>query len=303
LNEATDAPATLAPLSETEGLPRGALGDTHTAYKTLAEDIAVLVKTTGQGQIIGLCGAQGSGKTTVAAIIRVLLEARGLRAAVVSIDDLYLSRAERQERARKVHPLLATRGPPGTHDIALGHQLFDSLFSLRETQIPRFDKATDDRRPRETWETFRGAADVVLLEGWCVGAKAQSQAQLLDPINDLERYDDADGVWRRCANAALAEDYQTLFDRLDRLVLLKAPNFEIVEAWRWEQEEKLRSDLENSATPNRAMTRNEIVRFVQHYERITRHILSEMPNRGDVVVELDDKRGVNVVRGSLVASL
>jgi len=187
--------------------------------------------------------------------------------------------------AARVHPLLATRGPPGTHDIALGEAVIAALSRPGAVAIPSFDKASDDRRPRADWPVFEGPADIVIFEGWCVGAVPQAAEALNEPVNALERDEDQDRVWRRYANDALAA-YQPLFARLDRLILLKAPYFPVVERWRGEQEAKARA----ARTGPRVMTPAEVARFIQHYERLTRAILAEMPARADALVELGENR-------------
>jgi D-glycerate 3-kinase len=234
--------------------------------------------------ILGLCGAQGSGKSTIAAYAKLLLEARGLRAVALSLDDFYLTYEARLRLAREVHPLLAVRGPPGTHDVPLAGAVIDQLRSAGKVALPRFDKATDTRTPRGTWETLKSPVDVVILEGWCVGAVAQGQAALAEPVNALERDEDPQGVWRSYVNNQLDGPYQYLFARLQDLILLEAPSFEVVAGWRAEQEAKLLAKGAGGMAPD------QIARFVAHYERLTRWILAEMPARADWVITLDAER-------------
>lgn len=189
-----------------------------------------------------------------------------------------------------MHPLLAVRGPPGTHDVALGCGVLDALLRPGATALPGFDKATDERRPIPTWRRVEGPADVVIFEGWCVGALPQPDADLAPPVNALEAEEDPDAVWRTYVNRQLAGPYQALFGRLDLLALLEAPGFEVVRAWRTEQEHKLR------ARTGRGMSDAEVARFVAHYERLTRWILAEMPERADMVFQLDAQRRPRHVR-------
>lgn len=249
--------------------------------------------------MLGICGAQGSGKTTVAAAIEARLRATGLRVATLSLDDLYLPRAERERLARDVHPLLKTRGVPGTHDVALGRSVIDGLGRAAETRLPRFDKAQDDRLPVDAWPLIAGPVDVLLFEGWCVGAMSQPAEALETPVNDLERRHDADGRWRHGVNAALAGAYRALFDRIDMLVLLAAPDFGIVRNWRTEQEHALARQLAARGLAGEAvMSDDQIAAFIQYYERLTRHILIEMPERADLVIQLDrDRRVTNIGQG------
>jgi D-glycerate 3-kinase len=160
----------------------------------------------------------------------------------------------------------------------------DQLRAKGKVTLPRFDKATDNRRPRGTWQTVASPVDVILLEGWCVGAVSQGRAALATPVNDLERDEDPQGVWRAYVNDQLDGPYQALFDRLHDLVLLEAPSFEVVAGWRSEQEAKLR------AKGAGGLDEPQIARFVAHYERLTRWILAEMPARADWVVTLDTQR-------------
>jgi D-glycerate 3-kinase len=234
--------------------------------------------------VIGLCGAQGSGKSTIAAYAKLLLEARGVRTVALSLDDFYLTHDARQRLAREVHPLLAVRGPPGTHDVALCGAVIDQLRNAGKVALPRFDKATDNRTPRGTWETLKSPVDVIILEGWCVGAVAQGSAALATPVNALEREEDPDAVWRTWVNTQLDGPYQFLFARLQDLILLEAPSFEVVAGWRSEQEAKLRLQG-GGGMPDAA-----IALFVAHYERLTRWILAEMPGRADWVITLDKGR-------------
>lgn len=259
----------------------------------LAERIAA--RAAGTAYAVGVCGAQASGKSTLTAVVRRLLEDRGLKVALFSLDDLYLTHAERQALGREIHPLLATRGVPGTHDVGFGGRLFDALARDGDVAIPAFDKATDDRGPRTDWPRVAAPVDVILFEGWCVGARPQAPEALTAPVNALERERDPEGVWRAYVNAQLAGPYQALFRRLDSLVLLQAPSFDVVLQWRLEQEHKLRDRLSlQVGETSRVMTDAEVATFISHYERLTRHILAEMPARADLVVRLDAERRPNL---------
>lgn len=261
--------------------------DPHLLHTLLARIDAALAAQGSGLLIVGLCGAQGSGKSTLAAALVAALAAKACPAASLSLDDLYLSRAERQQLARSVHPLLATRGVPGTHDVALGLQTIAALERGEAAALPRFDKGSDDRAPAASWPHAPAQCRVLLLEGWCVGAVPQVAAALAAPVNALERREDAQGVWRKYATAALARPYRALFDRIDLLILLAAPSWEVVAGWREEQELPLRD-----AGAALAMDPAELARFIQHYERLTRWILDEMPARADLTVRLGPKREV-----------
>lgn len=248
-------------------------------------------------RVLGVCGPQASGKSTLTAALAVALRERGVTCAGFSLDDLYLPRKERLVLAETVHPLLATRGPPGTHDVALGHRLLQALAAPGPLPLPRFDKATDDRAPAQDWPIAEGPVQVILFEGWCVGATPQPERDLATPVNPREAEDDPDGIWRGYVNRALAGPYQALFARIEHLVLLAPPSFDVVVGWRQEQEAKLRARLEAlGSLTSRTLSDTEIVRFVQLYERLTRHILAEMPGRADTLIRLGPNREPDLVR-------
>lgn len=254
--------------------------------------------------VVGLCGAQGSGKSTMARALCALLQEQGVSCVVLSLDELYLTRAERQSLAKRIHPLLATRGVPGTHDVQLGIELLEALRQARRVALPVFDKAIDDRKPMDEWIPVRGPVQVVLFEGWCVGAIPQDDVALAHPVNALEREHDHDRRWRQFVNDALRVSYQDLFAVLDALILLQAPSFEVVYDWRVEQERKLRDRVALTDRATRVMNDDEVRRFISHFERLTRHILSEMPTRADAVVRLDHGRRPTelIVGGRFAAS-
>lgn len=235
--------------------------------------------------VYGIAGLQGSGKSTLAAQVAAAARRRGLRAVVLSIDDLYLGRRERRALGRRVHPLLATRGPPGTHEVALGCEVLDALRERRPVRLPRFDKLADTRLPPSRWTPARGV-DLALFEGWFLKTPPQTAAELRMPINALERDEDADGTWRGYCNDALGRDYPALWSRLDRLLFLQPPDFASVPGWRWQQEQALRS-----AHPRRRpMTRPQVERFVQLFERVSRQALARLPRIAETTVALDEMR-------------
>jgi D-glycerate 3-kinase len=232
-------------------------------------------------RLIAVNGAQGSGKTTLCRFLETLLIEHNLRTVTLSLDDLYLTRAERLDLAQHVHPLFATRGVPGTHDVALGEAIIDDLLAGRTAALPRFDKSIDDRAPVR--RMVEPPIEVVLLEGWCVGAVPQPAGDLQRPVNELERYEDAEGVWRREVNRRLATDYAQLFARPELLVMLQVESFDTVRVNRALQEQKLAaSNPEGTALMDEAA----LERFVMHYERLTRWMLEEMPGRADVVIPI-----------------
>lgn len=251
--------------------------------RLIAARIRAVQEARGRSVFIGLCGAQGSGKTTTAKRLVALLAAEGYPTVALSIDDFYLPHADRIALGETVHPLFVTRGVPGTHDLPLAETTIAALLAAGPRDVvplPFFDKTRDDRAPLDQWPVHRGPARVVLLEGWCVGARPQPEDALVDPVNALEAKEDPHQFWRAYVNDALTGPYAALFGALDLGVLLRAPSFEQVLAWRTEQEEKL--DRTDGALP--PMDEAALRRFIAHYERITRWLLIDEP--ADIVIPL-----------------
>lgn len=200
--------------------------------------------------------------------------------------------------AARVHPLFATRGPPGTHDLGLLNRLLDRLQAAWAddlTPLPRFDKLGDDRTAEADWPVVKGRPRVIVLEGWCLGATPQAEADLVAPINGLEAQKDVGGEWRRAVNAALGQHYARLRARLDALIFVKAPGFDVVLDWRCEQEAGLRG--QDAVSPER---RAALAVFIQHYQRLSRHMITGGVE-ADLIVALDRERGVRSLEGWLGA--
>lgn len=245
--------------------------------------------------LIAVNGSQGSGKTTLCDYLVAALQAEhGLRALALSLDDFYLGARERQALAAEVHPLFATRGVPGTHDMHLLEATLDGLLAgggdNGSVRVPRFDKAVDDRRPHSQWDDIVGSVDVVLLEGWCMGALAQPPSELDRPVNTLEAEEDPTGAWRSHVNGVLERDFPALYQRVDLWLMLQAPSFDCVFRWRLEQEQKLAARV--AADSAGVMSEEQIARFIMYYQRITEHCLARLPGRVDHLYCLDEQRRV-----------
>ncbi|MEM8499158.1 MAG: kinase [Pseudomonadota bacterium] len=244
--------------------------------------------------LLGINGAQGTGKSTLADFLSFTASSLyGWNVAVLSIDDFYHTCEQRALLAATVHPLLRTRGVPGTHDMGM---LAACLAELRSAQqgdsvaLPRFDKARDDRANRSDWPEIAGSVDMIILEGWCVGTDPQSQQELKQAANALEEHEDTQGLWRTYANDQLKGSYADVFAQIDALVFLQAPGFEAIQRWRTEQEQKLAATAPQDTSG--LMSDQEIVRFIQFYERLTRANLACLPNRADIVFHLNEDHEV-----------
>jgi len=255
------------------------------AYRALAARLsAAIVRRSPRPRVVAIAGAQGTGKSTLAASLVAALADQGLRADRLSLDDFYLPRAARAHLAATVHPLFATRGVPGTHDVGALESALTAVLGARKVAVPVFDKGRDDRAAEE--RTIVGPLDCVVVEGWCLGARPQPAADLVAPVNALEREEDPDGRYRRAVNDALGRDYARLFARFDYLVFLAARGLDDVLRWRGQQERSL--------APGLRMDAERLRRFVAHYERLTEWMAHDLPGRADVVVVLAPDRSYSV---------
>lgn len=270
------------------GIPESLRADYFDAIFAIA---AWLVQDAGTTRTLGLgiSGAQGSGKSTLARLLAQILDVVfQLPAFVLSLDDFYKTRETRTELARQVHPLLQVRGVPGTHDMHLMNEAIANLKTGVETRVPIFNKAMDDRdgerrvnvRPR-----------VLIVEGWCWGARPVSEPDLETPVNRLEAEKDLNGNWRRYVNDCLAsEDYQGAFRAMDRLIYLAVPDMEAVYRWRLQQEQGLADEGDH------VMDEAQVDEFIMYYERITRRMLADLPERADITLYLDNSHAIESVK-------
>ena len=257
----------------------------------MAKQIVEQQQKTNKPLILGINGAQGSGKSTLAELLVFLFKQDyQVNSVAISIDDFYFTRQQRIELAENIHPLLATRGVPGTHDVLLAQQTLDSLIQGKKpVSIPRFNKADDDRYAQEQWDVLEHPVDIIVFEGWCLGAEAQKVDDLKQPVNALEKNYDTGLVWRNYVNQQLQYEYATLFNKVDLWIMLKAPNFDCIFNWRLQQENKLRASIKDN---NKTMDADEVKQFIQYYQRITEYLLKTLPNKVDYLFELDEQRNI-----------
>jgi D-glycerate 3-kinase len=251
-------------------------------------NLAAVVVAAGATGTIGIGGGQGAGKSTLAAAMVEASRLAGRTAQACSLDDFYLTRQERLALARTVHPLFVTRGVPGTHDVDLALSVLRGLEGVGVTRVPVFDKGRDDRAPSQEWRAVEGPVENIVFEGWCLGAPPEPAERLVEPMNSLEREEDANRTWRSHVNHVLGESYQRLWSTIDRLLYLQVPDMAAVHDWRARQELAL--------PPSRRMSGGELDRFLAHYERLTRWMFEALPERADVVVELGRDHRITGVR-------
>ena len=244
----------------------------------------------------GFSGGQGTGKTIGAAILKIILKKYFKRKIYVSsIDDFYKTLKDRNEMSSIINPLLKTRGVPGTHDVNLIKKFFDFIKKkkFKKFKLPKFDKSIDDRLKKKYWFNIKEKPEIIILEGWCVGAKPQSISLLKKPINILEKNEDKNLMWRKHVNQKLKKEYKKLFAMIDYFIFMKTPNFNMVFKWRLIQEKKLIKRLHSS---KKIMSYNEIKRFIMFYERVTLQMFKDMPKIASVVLSLNDKHQINKIR-------
>ena len=248
--------------------------------------------------LVGLAGGQGTGKTTISTLLRlVLTKYFKLQVFKISIDDFYKTRKERILLSKKKHPLLLTRGVPGTHDIQLMINLLKKVkkSSFRSINVPKFDKSIDDRCKKNNWFKLKKKPDILILEGWCVGAKPEGSRSLNKPINVLEKNADKKKIWRSYVNNQLKSKYSKLFDQLDSLLYLKAKNFKLLKRWRLKQEKKLK--MKSGTKKNsKIMNEKEVETFMMTYQRITQNMFKYTPKYSSAVIDLNEKHQIKKVR-------
>jgi D-glycerate 3-kinase len=248
--------------------------------------------------IIGLAGGQGSGKTTISSILSIILKKYfKLNVFVISIDDFYKTRKDRKILSKNKHSLLMTRGVPGTHDINLILNFFRKIKSKKfnALEVPRFNKSIDDRYGKNLWYRIRSKPDVIIFEGWCVGARAQSNNQLKKPINSLEKVYDHRAKWRTHVNNQLKTKYKTLFKQLDGLLYLKAKNFNLLKEWRLKQERKLLIQTKNKKNL-KIMSRGDVLNFMQTYQRITQQMFKDALKSSSIIINLNSNHQIEKIK-------
>jgi len=257
-------------------------------YLPLSEWIYSIYKKDNKTKIIGLAGGQGSGKSTVTEILKFIFKKKyGLNLCYFSIDDFYKTKAERRKMSKKVHSLFLTRGVPGTHDLGLINKTIKKLKTkkFKTVLIPKFDKSIDDRLKKNKWQKIKNRPNIIIFEGWCVGARHQKDSELKNSLNFIEKKYDLNLVWRRTVNCYLKNQYKKLFNKLDKLIYLKAPDFDWIFRWRLHQEEKMKL----TSKDKKIMSKSEVRNFIMYYERLTKHMMRDLKNISDLTVYLDIK--------------
>jgi len=274
---------------------RDKLGQLRNFYLPICEKINSEYIKSKKTKIIGLTGGQGTGKSTISNILKIILkESFNLETVIFSIDDFYKTRKERKILAKKISPLFLTRGVPGTHDTKM---LFNCIKNLKKNRfkkmiIPKFDKSKDERCPKSKWLAVNKKPNIVIFEGWCIGVASQKKKDLVIPINKLEKQKDKKSIWRQTVNKELQNNYQKIFNLINKLIFLKVPSFKYVYKWRLLQEKKLRAKFKG----NKTMSNEQVKNFIMYYERLTKNMLKILPKKADTVISIDENHRLKSIK-------
>ena len=274
---------------------RDKLGQLNNFFLPICEKIYKNFIYDKKTKVIGLTGGQGSGKSTISNVLKIILkEGFKLKTVTFSIDDFYKTLKERKKMSVKISPLFLTRGVPGTHDTNL---LFNFLRIMKSSKfkkilIPKFDKSIDDRVKKNKWQKIKKKPDIVIFEGWCVGVTPQKNKDLLAPINTLEKEKDKKKVWRRRVNKELGSNYKKIFKKIDFTIFLKVPSFKHVFQWRLLQEKKLIATSKGKKTMNKKQIKN----FIMYYERLTKHMLKNLSKKTYCVIDIDQRHRLKSIK-------
>ena len=274
---------------------RDKIGQLNNFYLPISEMINQEYLKNKKTKIIGLAGGQGSGKSTISNILKIILKENfNLETVIFSIDDFYKTLNERKIMSKNISPLFLTRGAPGTHDTQLLLNCIKKLKNPRfkKTIIPKFNKAIDNRITKKNWLKVNKKPNVVIFEGWCVGAEPQKKKDVLIPINELEKYYDKNKIWRKRVNQELKSNYKKVYKLIDKIIFLKVPSFYHVFKWRLLQEKKLRTSSKGKKT----MSDSQIKKFIMFYERLTKHMLKTLTYKATAVITIDSTHKLKSIK-------
>ena len=264
-------------------------------FLPISHSIYKIFKNKKRTIIVGLTGGQGSGKSTISSILKIVLkEGFNLNTVIFSIDDFYKTSKQRKKMSIRISPLFLTRGVPGTHDTTMLYNCLKNLkkINFKNFSIPKFDKSNDDRSPKKYWQKVKKKADIVIFEGWCVGATPQKNKDLIVPINILEKEKDKKRIWRNYVNKELKTNYKKIFKLIDTTIFLKVPSFEHVYKWRLLQEKKLNIISKGK----KIMTKKEIKNFIMFYERLTKYMLKRLSKKVKFLINVDTKHRLKSIK-------
>ena len=234
-----------------------------------------------------ISGSQGAGKTTLSKLFKIIIEKiYNKKVMLISIDDYYLDKSKRYKLAKTIHPLLITRGVPGTHNIK---KLQNNINQFKKRQfpivVPTFNKLKDNISKKNK---IIKNAQILILEGWCCGAKPINKRYLYKNINNLETTFDKDFKWRNYYNLKLKFEYQKIFSMFDKKIYIQSPSFKNVLKWRYAQEKKNATKINKKNFMNKKSTE----KFIQYYEKLTKWMMKNMPEEADMLLKIDKNQKI-----------
>ena len=240
--------------------------------------LKILFKLKSKNKIM-IAGSQGSGKSSLSKLIKLYLEKFCYKSVVIiSMDDFYLSKNQRTQLSKNIHPLFLTRGVPGTHDLELMNKKIKQIFNKEfPIYLPIFDKVSDSRK-RTYKKVFK--ADVVIFEGWCAGAQPIDLNYLQKNFNNLEKHKDKNFIWRNSYNKYLNE-YQKLFSQFNFFIYFQFNQWDHVLNWKYKQELELRDKKKDLAL------KKYLKEFIQYYEKVSKWMHLKVPKYCNILIKLD----------------
>ena len=240
--------------------------------------LKILFKLKSKNKIM-IAGSQGSGKSSLSKLIKLYLEKFYHKSVIIiSIDDFYLSKRQRTQLSKNIHPLFLTRGVPGTHDLELMNKRIAQIFNKEfPIYLPIFDKVSDTRK-----STYKKVlkADVIIFEGWCAGAQPVDQNYLQKNFNNLEKCEDKNFIWRNSYNHYLNE-YQKIFSQFNFFIYFQFNQWNHVLNWKYKQELELRDKKKDLGL------KKYLREFIQYYEKVSKWMHLKVPKYCNILIKLD----------------
>ena len=238
-----------------------------------------------------ISGSQGCGKTTLLKLIKNNFKNfYNIDPLCISLDDYYLTKKQRNDLSKRIHPLLQTRGVPGTHateKITKTLKLFDK--KKYPIKIPKFDKLNDDRLPFS--QIITSKKNMIFLEGWCCGCPPLSNSFLQKNLNNIEKTD-SEYIWRKYYNKKLKKEYRLIFKHFEYLIYFKIPSFDCVLKWRIKQEKRLKLNKKKNIN---YMNKIEIKDFISYYEKITTWMMKNTLSKSDLTIKINKNQKIQSI--------
>ena len=248
--------------------------------------LKILFKLKSKNKIM-IAGSQGSGKSSLSKLIKLYFEKFCYKSVVIiSMDDFYLSKSQRTQLSKNIHPLFLTRGVPGTHDLELMNKKIKQILNKEfPIYLPIFDKVSDSRK-----RTYKKVlkADVIVFEGWCAGAQPVDLNYLQKNFNNLEKHKDKNFIWRNSYNKYLNQ-YQKLFSQFNFYIYFQFNQWDHVLNWKYKQELELRDKKKDLGL------KKYLREFIQYYEKVSKWMHLKVPKYCNILIKLDANQKIKSI--------